>query len=198
MKIEKKGNLTILHLKENTYKKRKLLFLGLFLLYFVMTAFFFWTFVLPNLSFQNIIGSLILLVISGAYFFISYTFLKQIVSYETIAIGEGKIVIEKKDLQNTSHQSFDIHRIQNLRYKYQAEPTVDHPLKGKSIDYFGFGANDKIIQHSHRDDSIVFEYEGDRFRFGKHLYSWDFEKIYELIYHKPYLDENEEIHPHHS
>lgn len=191
MKIEKTGNLTVLHLKENTYKKRKLLFLGLFLLYFIITAFFFWTFVLPNLSFQNIIGSLILLVLTGTYFFVSYAFLKQILSYETLAIGEGTIIIEKKDLQNISHQIFEIPRIQNLRYKYQAEPTVEHPLKGKSIDYFGFGANDKIIQHSHRDDSIIFDYEGETVSFGKHLYSWDFETIYELIYQKPYLNENE-------
>jgi hypothetical protein len=191
MKIEKTGKLTVLYLKENTYKKRKLVFLALFILYFAITAFFFWTVVLPNLSFQNIIGSLILLVIVGAYFFVSYAFLKQILSYETLAIGEGTIIIEKKDLQNISHQIFEIPRIQNLRYKYQAEPTVEHPLKGKSIDYFGFGANDKIIQHSHRDDSIIFDYKGETVSFGKHLYSWDFETIYELIYQKPYINENE-------
>ena len=41
----------------------------------------------------------------------------------------------------------------------------------------------------HRDESIAFDYERETVLFGKHLYSWDFEKIYELIHLKPYSHE---------
>lgn len=192
MKIEKTGNLTVLHLKEVEYKRRKIFYLFSFLLYLVC-SFFLSSIIFPLPDF-NIKSALPILIIGAfiyLYFWVSYMLLKQAFSYEKLSLGEGIAILEKGSVGKSSSEIYDISKIKNLQYNYQAEPSTEHPLKGKSIDYFGFGANDKVITNMHRDESIAFEYEGKTVYFGKRLYSWDFETIYELIYQKPYLNENE-------
>lgn len=185
MTIENKDNLTILHLKENAYLKRKSLFAILFGFYFVTTYFALLQF-LPLLSWENIYGSIIVLIVFTLYFAFSFALLNHTVSSEKIILGDGILILEKTSLLKSTSQSFEIEHIKNLRFKDNLKPLADHPLKGNTIDYFGFEASDKLAANANRNDSVFFDYEERVVSFGKRLYSWDFEKIYELIYKKTF------------
>ena len=190
MKIEKTGNLTVLHLKEDKFKERILFLLG-FSLFHLICGLLLLILLVFSIAYGPLMASLFIFVICGIYLWISYAYFKQCKESESLTIGDGLIILEKKSLHNSEQQVCTISSIQNLRFNYQTEPTTEHPLMGSKSDYLGFGANDKIITNMHRHESIAFEYEGKTVYFGKRLYSWDFETIYELIYQKPYINENE-------
>lgn len=194
MKIEKSGNLTVLHLKENKFKERILFLLG-FSLFHLICGFLLLVMLIFSIAYGPLLASLLIFVICGIYLWISYAYFKQCIESETLTIGDGLIILEKNTLHNSEQQVYTISSIKDLRFNYQTEPKTEHPLMGSKSDFLGFGANEKIITQMHRDESIAFDYEGKTVFFGKRLYSWDFEKIFELIYNKSYT--NEEIYPDH-
>jgi hypothetical protein len=68
----------------------------------------------------------------------------------------------------------------HLHY-FGKEKKTAHPLKGKNIDYWGFEAQEHVIQQIYQEGSLYFNYNGFAIRFGRNIYSWHAEEVVRMM-----------------
>ena len=111
---------------------------------------------------------------------ILYHILNKAAKTEKLLITKTTIGIEKKSLFHSSENKYELNNISNFRYVEEPKAT-DHPLAGKTIDYFGFQKKQEIINVIHSNDRLAFDYNGNIISFGQNIYSWHFEEIQQIL-----------------
>lgn len=166
-------------LKENSFYKKKVFWLFLFLLYGGIT-FSIAIFTLPHIDLFNFklwLMNLIILAIIFVYFLVSFSFLKQIFRSEKMILESTYLILEQGGLFVKSSEYFELGKIDQINFSDKEFKLADHPLKSEHIDYFGFETQDKVIANAHKNDKLQFQYEGRMISFGKDIFSWDYEII---------------------
>jgi hypothetical protein len=166
-------------LKENSFYKKKVFWLFLFLLYGGIT-FSIAIFTIPHIDLFNFklwLMNLIILAIIFVYCLVSFSFLKQIFRSEKMILGSTYLILEQGGLFVKSSEYFEVGKIDQINFSDKEFKLADHPLKSEHIDYFGFETQDKVIANAHKNDKLQFQYEGRMISFGKDIFSWDYEII---------------------
>ena len=166
-------------LKENSFYKKKVFWLFLFLLYGGIT-FSIAIFTIPHIDLFNFklwLMNLIILAIIFVYFLVSFSFLKQIFRSEKMILGSTYLILEQGGLFVKSSEYFELGKIDQINFSDKEFKLADHPLKSEHIDYFGFETQDKVIANAHKNDKLQFQYQGRMISFGKDIFSWDYEII---------------------
>jgi hypothetical protein len=120
------------------------------------------------------IGATVLILVAA------YRFLSRMFFSERILLDENSLTIIKKTIFSQRVSRYDWRHIGVLHYAGKGTKT-DHPLKGKSFDYFGFETHEHLIQSLHHDGNMYFDsYEG-RIYFASGVYSWHAEEIVRMM-----------------
>ncbi len=122
-----------------------------------------------------------LLFILAAIRFISRIYLK-----EQLILTDSHLTVVQRTFFRREAQRYHWYYIGPLHYLGKDNKT-DHPLKGKSFDYFGFETHEHLIQNLHQEGSLCFTYHGHSVRFGKFVYSWHAEEVVRMM--KLYMGE---------
>lgn len=113
-------------------------------------------------------------VVIGAflYAFAARRLINRLTFRESIITDNYSLMIRQRSIFSTKITTYSWQYIGTLHY-LGVQPKTDHPLKGKSFDYFGFEAREHLIQSIHNEGNLFFRYGDISVRFGKGLYSWD-------------------------
>jgi hypothetical protein len=132
----------------------------------------------PNLldDESGIILGMIFLLLGVCYLIAAYRFLNKAVKSETLILNNNTLTIIKSGFLFRTKRAYDLKQIHQLNY-HEAKKMTDHPLAGKSFDYFGFQGQQSLINELHGSEKVSFEYNGKTVCFGEHVYSWDFEQL---------------------
>ncbi len=95
-------------------------------------------------------------------------------------LDEQCIAFVKKTIFSKQVRRYDWRLLGVLHYEGRAKKT-DHPLKGKSFDYFGFETQEQIIQTLHQDGNLYFETPQGKLYFAIGVYSWDAEEMVQMM-----------------
>ena len=107
-------------------------------------------------------------------------YFKRAYRKETLLITKNTLTISSILVGTTQKTDFNIDGITALRYNGKSAKT-DHPLKGNSFDYLGFETRELVISEMHNEGNLSFNYEGHIVSFGREVYSWDAEKISNIL-----------------
>lgn len=119
-----------------------------------------------------------IITITGLLIF--YNYLKRVLQKEALFITTKSLTIINYFFFSKRSTVFDIDKIWYLSYKGRSEKT-DHPLKGNSYDYLGFETKELEISEVHSEGNISLKCENKIVYFGRDVYSWDAEKLNELL-----------------
>ena len=114
------------------------------------------------------------------YFLATRRFLIRMFFSECIVLDEQCIAFVKKTIFSKQVRRYDWRLLGALHYEGQVQKT-DHPLKGRSFDYFGFETQEQIIQTLHKDGNLYFETPQGRLYFATGVYSWDAEEMVQMM-----------------
>jgi hypothetical protein len=109
-----------------------------------------------------------------------YRFASRMLYKEQIVITDAHFTIIKRTPFRSNTASYDWETMGALHYRGKDAKT-DHPLKGKNFDYFGFDAQEHLVQDLHHDGNLYFEYDGLPVQFARGIYSWHAEEIVRMI-----------------
>ncbi|PQJ12941.1 hypothetical protein CJD36_004140 [Flavipsychrobacter stenotrophus] len=121
--------------------------------------------------------------ITGAsllYFLAVRRFLLRMFLKESIVLDDQYIAFEKQTIFSKKVRRYDWRLLGPLHYEGHAKKT-DHPLKGKTFDYFGFETQEQIIQVLHRNGNLYFETHDGRLYFALGVYSWHAEEMVQMM-----------------
>lgn len=114
------------------------------------------------------------------YFLAGRRFLQRIYLDESITLDQHHISFIKKTLLSTRVKKYDWRVLGALHYEGQVKKT-DHPLKGKTFDYFGFETHEHIIQILHKNGNLYFDTPEGRLYFAVGVYSWHAEEMVQMM-----------------
>lgn len=114
------------------------------------------------------------------YLLASYRFFARILYSEELLLTRYDLTITRKTPFTNRSRSYDWDNMGVLHYAGKA-PKTDHPLKGKSFDYFGFETHEHLIQSLHHDGNLCFMYDGYTVSFARGVYSWDAEEMVRIM-----------------
>ena len=113
-------------------------------------------------------------VVFGFYLGIKY--LDRAFHKEIIEITKDSVTIIDKYLFKKEVKTFSTTDILNIDFVGRNNFT-EHPLTGKTGDYFGFGTSEKELQFVIEDGAIEISSQLETKRFGKNIPSWDAETL---------------------
>ena len=111
---------------------------------------------------------------------IIFRYLTRVFQSEKMLITKDTISIINATLLKKQENTYDISGITFLNYMGKGKKT-DHPLKGNSFDYLGFETQELVIAEVNNDGNLSFGYNNKIINFGRDVYSWDAEKINEVL-----------------
>jgi hypothetical protein len=114
------------------------------------------------------------------YILASYRFLSRIFFTEKLQVSAKSISIIQRTLFYKHIRSYSWQSMGPLHYIGKPAKT-DHPLKGRSFDYFGFETQEHLIQSLHHNGNLYFYCDGEEILFARGVYSWDAEKMISMI-----------------
>lgn len=114
------------------------------------------------------------------YFLAARRFLLRMFSSEAILLDDQCIAFEKKTMFSRQIRRYDWRLLGTLHYEGKARKT-DHPLKGKSFDYFGFETQEHLIQTLHQDGNLFFDTPEGKLHFANGVFSWDAEEMVQMM-----------------
>jgi hypothetical protein len=114
------------------------------------------------------------------YLLAAYRLLSRMFYKEQIFVTADTFSIIRKTIFSKSTATYEWKRMGLLHYAVKEKKT-DHPLKGKNFDYFGFDAQEQIVQELHHEGNLYFEYNNIPVRFARGIYSWHAEEIVNMI-----------------
>jgi hypothetical protein len=127
-----------------------------------------------------IAGTIVLLAFVIAQFVASYRFGRSATLQEEIFIDAKELILMVKGIGIMKRQVFDLALV--TQFRFLDKPVMaPHPLAGESFDYLGFQTEQQVINEMHGDNRIAFDYNGMTIKFGKNIYSWDFDEILQLL-----------------
>jgi hypothetical protein len=130
---------------------------------------------------QGIVSWVATVGASLLYILAAHRFLARIFFSEQLILDSNHITIVRKTLLSRKVSRFNWRHIGELHYEGKGRKT-DHPLKGKSFDYFGFETHENLIQSLHHDGNLYFDtMDGNRFYFAPGVYSWDAERMVQMM-----------------
>ncbi|MDP4265124.1 MAG: hypothetical protein Q8941_21530 [Bacteroidota bacterium] len=157
--------------------RSNLLNLFYFIFFFVSTLGFLYLFIIS----LEIVGAAVVAFLAVIAFAIaSYRFGNKAFMIEKLLIEKNELVLITQGLSKIKNRIFQVSKISKFRHLKKPELTR-HPLAGNSIDYLGFGTEQKVISEMHGDNRLAFDYEGKTITFGENVYSWDFETLEALL-----------------
>lgn len=95
-------------------------------------------------------------------------------------MDQHSLTLVKKTIFAQQVRRYDWRSVGMLHYEGKT-PKTDHPLKGKSFDYFGFETQEHLIQSLHHDGNLYFDTLDGRVYFGAGVYSWDAEEMVQMM-----------------
>lgn len=120
-------------------------------------------------------------ILSAALYIVAaYRFLVRMFSKENILLTDDSIALINETPFRTHTRHFPWQGIGPLLYIGAPEKT-DHPLKGKSFDYFGFDTHEHLIQRLHHNGNLCFRYEGYPVHFARGVFSWNAEEMISMM-----------------
>ncbi len=114
------------------------------------------------------------------YLLASYRFLARMYFHEKIVLDKEELTIIQKTPFVHHTRQYDWRDIGPLRYAGKKNK-IDHPLKGKCYDYFGFETHEHLIQSLHQEGNLSFTYRGHAVYFARGVYSWDAEEMVHIM-----------------
>lgn len=155
--------------------------LALYIAEFVLTTAMATVFLFQSFPFtHNIINWVAAVGASLLYILASYRFLARIFFSEQLSLDAQYITIIRKTFLSTQVNRYDWKYIGEMHYEGKGTKT-DHPLKGKSFDYFGFETQEHLIQSLHHEGNLYFDSPDGRIYFAPGVYSWDAEKLVQIM-----------------
>jgi hypothetical protein len=127
-----------------------------------------------------IAGTIVLLAFVIAQFVASYRFGRSAMLQEEIFIDAKELILMVKSIGIMKRQVFDLASVTHFRF-LDKPVMAPHPLAGESFDYLGFQTEQQVINEMHGDNRLAFAYNGTTVKFGKSIYSWDFDEIFDLL-----------------
>jgi hypothetical protein len=106
----------------------------------------------------------------------TYRFLSRVFFNEQILVEQRGITIIRRTPFYRDMKSYYWSSIGPIHYVGRHKKT-DHPLKGKYYDYFGFEAQENLIQSLHHNGNLFFNCGRNQVHFARGVYSWDAEKL---------------------
>jgi len=153
----------------------------LYLAEFLFTALMATVFLLQSLPFRhNFIHWVAGVGASMLYLLAAYRFLSRIFFTERILLEQHSLTLIKKNIFTQQVKRYEWNQIGALHYEGKGK-TTDHPLKGKRFDYFGFEAQEHLIQSQHHDGNLYFDTPEGRVYFASGVYSWDAEEMVQIM-----------------
>ncbi len=129
---------------------------------------------------------------SMLYLLAAYRFLARIFFTERILLEHNTLTLVRKTIFSQQVRRFDTRHIGPLHYEGMGTKT-DHPLKGKSFDYFGFETQEHLIKNLHHEGNIYFDTMEGRVYFASGVYSWNAEELVQIM--KLYLGSSLQLGP---
>jgi hypothetical protein len=129
---------------------------------------------------DSVIGTTILLALCAAQLISSYRFAHAAMLQEHIFIDGKELFLITKGIGTRKRLVFDLASITNFR-SLEKPVMAAHPLAGQSFDYLGFQTEQQVINEMHGDNRVAFDYEGKTIKFGKNIYSWEFDEILDTL-----------------
>ena len=117
---------------------------------------------------------------SVLYLLAAQRFLARMFFSERLLLEPHSLTIIKKTIFSQQVRQYDWRHIGALHYAGKGVKT-DHPLKGKSFDYFGFDTQEHLIQSLHHDGNMYFESIEGRVYFASGVYSWHAEEMVQIM-----------------
>ena len=114
------------------------------------------------------------------YFLAGRRFLLRNFFSECILLDDQCISLIKKTIFSRQVRRYDWRLLGALHYEGKGKKT-DHPLKGKSFDYFGFETQEQLIQNLHQDGNLFFDTAEGKLFFAHGVYSWDAEEMVQMM-----------------
>jgi len=127
-----------------------------------------------------IAGTMVLLACIIAQFVGSYRFGRSAMLQEEIFIDAKELILMVKGIGTMKRQVFDLASVTDIRF-LDKPVMAPHPLAGESFDYLGFQTEQQVINEMHGDNRLAYDYNGRTVKFGKNIYSWDFDEILQLL-----------------
>ena len=121
---------------------------------------------------------LLAIIVIGAIVF--WRYFSRISRVERMFVTKDEITITKAVLNKIQETSYEVNKIHDFNYLGKAKKT-DHPLKGNSFDYLGFETQELVIAEVNNDGNLSFSYEDKLVSFGRDVYSWDAEKLNDIL-----------------
>jgi hypothetical protein len=154
---------------------------ALYIAEFVFTASMATIFLVQSFPFRhNVLNWAAAVGASLLYLLAAYRFLARIFFSEQLLLDAQTITIVRKTLLSRQASRHNWYHIGELHYEGKPKKT-DHPLKGKSFDYFGFDTQEHLIQSLHNEGNLYFETSEGRVYFAPGVYSWDAEKMVQMM-----------------
>ena len=154
---------------------------ALYLMEFIFTSVMATIFLLQSLPFShNFIHWTAAIGASSLYLLAAYRFLARMFFTERLLLEEQSLTIIKKTIFSEHVRRYDWRHIGTLHYEGKGTKT-DHPLKGKSFDYFGFETQEHLIQSLHHDGNLYFNTQEGRVYFASGVYSWNAEEMVQMM-----------------
>ncbi len=122
----------------------------------------------------NIVGASLL------YFLAGRRLLLRMYLSESIILDDQCISFVKKSIFSKKVRRYDWRLLGALHYEGYAAKT-DHPLKGKSFDYFGFETHEQIMQVLHQNGNLYFDTPEGKMYFAIGVYSWHAEEMVQMM-----------------
>lgn len=107
-------------------------------------------------------------------------FLSRVYLREQLILTQSHLTLVQKSFFRRKAQRYNWYQVGPLHYIGKEQKT-EHPLKGRSFDYFGFDTHEHLIQSLHQDGSLGFNYQGHAVRFGRFIYSWHAEEVVRMM-----------------
>jgi hypothetical protein len=140
------------------------------------------TFLLGLLFYEypSITVTVLLLALATVQFVASYRFGRSAMLQEEIFIDSKELILMIKGIGPMKRQIFDLPAVTDFRF-LDKPVMAPHPLAGESFDYLGFQTEQQVINEMFGDNRLSFDYNGRVVKFGKNVYSWDFDEILQLL-----------------
>jgi len=155
--------------------------LALYISEFILTSGMATVFLLQSIPFKhNVINWIAATGSAILYLLAAYRFLARIMYREQLLLDNNYLTIVRKTLLSRKINRYEWNNIGMLHYEGKL-PKTDHPLKGKSFDYFGFETQEHLIQSLHHEGNMYFDTPAGRVYFAPGVYSWDAEKMVQMM-----------------
>jgi len=169
------GTLVVLSKPLDT--RAKSLYLAYSIVFGITGAFFL---SLLLIIYSSLVGGIVILAFGTGLLIASYRFGHAAMQQEEIFIDDKALFLITKGIKSKKRQVFELDAISNFRFL--DKPRVErHALAGETFDYLGFQTEQQVINEMHGDNRLALDYEGVTVKFGKNVYSWEFDEIVELL-----------------